>query len=320
MATVIALVALRLVTGWHFFSEGLSHYSDRTWSSEGFLRQAKGPLQPLYHGMLPDFHRWDEYMYGPPTAGPGVTEWKDQLQDDWHEYRLAFVNHYGLDTPAKDETPEQKKQRQQQKDETVKVLARARQQLEAWVAANTGAINENRHVLERLQQAQAEKGAAEVPFQRKRIGDQQAQFRGEIGPLVGQARAIEKDYYNQLRSVLMPEQRQRSSLPAEHTKLDQVDKTLTNLLIGIGAFLIVGLFTRTAAVVGAGFLLSVALAQPFWLHDTIPTYNQYVEMIALLALATTHVGRWGGLDYFIHQLIVEPARSAKSNERASELE
>ena len=54
---------------------------------------------------------------------------------------------------------------------------------------------------------------------------------------------------------------------------------------------------------GAVFLLSVVLMQPFWVSDALPTYNQWVEMFALLMLATTRVGRWAGLDYFIGNLI-----------------
>ena len=45
------------------------------------------------------------------------------------------------------------------------------------------------------------------------------------------------------------------------------------------------------------------MMQPFWIDDTHPTFNQYVEMFALLALATTTVGRWAGLDLFVHYLI-----------------
>lgn len=315
----MALVALRLVIGWHFFSEGLSHYAERGWSSEGFLRSAKGPLKPMYRSLLPDEYRWDEYMYSTPSAGPGIPEWTDQVKDDWHNYRIAFVRHYGLDKAQKDETPEQKKAREQQKNDTIEVLKRARQQLDAWVAANTGAIGENRHVLDRLRAAEGQAGAEEVPFQRTRIKERESEFRSQIAPLIAGVQGIEKDYRGELLSLLTPEQRKRGSLPRYSSRLEEMDKTLKYVLLGVGGCLIVGLFTRTAAVVGAGFLLSVVLAQPFWLPDTIPTYNQFVELVALLALATTHVGRWGGLDYFIHHLIVEPARSAKVSKQEPEL-
>jgi hypothetical protein len=40
LATVLFLVALRIALGWHFFDQGMHHYRDPDWSSEGFLRQA----------------------------------------------------------------------------------------------------------------------------------------------------------------------------------------------------------------------------------------------------------------------------------------
>ena len=61
----------------------------------------------------------------------------------------------------------------------------------------------------------------------------------------------------------------------------------------------------------AAFLASVALTQPFWLADAAPTYSQILEMLTLLTLATTPVGRWGGLDFLIHFAAGRCCRSAK---------
>src|ERR1700722_14992916 len=47
------LVVLRLTIGWHFYSEGSKHLAEPHWSSEGFLRQAKGPLARYYQSVLP---------------------------------------------------------------------------------------------------------------------------------------------------------------------------------------------------------------------------------------------------------------------------
>jgi uncharacterized membrane protein YphA (DoxX/SURF4 family) len=74
---------------------------------------------------------------------------------------------------------------------------------------------------------------------------------------------------------------------------------MTYGILGIGACLILGLFTRLACLLGAAFLFSVVLTQPFWISDAQPTFNQWVELIALLTLATTNVGKWGGLDFFV---------------------
>jgi hypothetical protein len=58
------------------------------------------------------------------------------------------------------------------------------------------------------------------------------------------------------------------------------------------------------------------LAQPDWpglfpvphpaVGHSLFVNKEFVEMMALFALATTRVGRWGGLDFFIHYLFVRP--------------
>ncbi|HEX3869304.1 MAG TPA: hypothetical protein VHV77_02590, partial [Pirellulales bacterium] len=86
--------------------------------------------------------------------------------------------------------------------------------------------------------------------------------------------------------------------------------------MAIGACLMLGLFTRLACLGGALFLLSVVLAVPDWpglypppppaAGRTLFVGKEFIEMMALFALATLPVGRWGGLDFIIHHLIVRP--------------
>ena len=41
---MIAITALRVLVGWHFLYEGLTKLTAPSWSSAGYLRQARGPL------------------------------------------------------------------------------------------------------------------------------------------------------------------------------------------------------------------------------------------------------------------------------------
>ena len=59
-ATVVMLVLLRLNIGWHFFSEGVKHYTDPHWTSEPVLARRQRPTGLLYHGYLPDFHGFEQ--------------------------------------------------------------------------------------------------------------------------------------------------------------------------------------------------------------------------------------------------------------------
>jgi len=45
------VVLLRVLIGWHFLYEGLAKLSQPDWSAAGFLKQARGPLADLFHGM-----------------------------------------------------------------------------------------------------------------------------------------------------------------------------------------------------------------------------------------------------------------------------
>jgi thiosulfate dehydrogenase [quinone] large subunit len=48
---MIAITALRILVGWHFFYEGLTKLSAPSWSAAGFLKQAKGPFAGSFHAM-----------------------------------------------------------------------------------------------------------------------------------------------------------------------------------------------------------------------------------------------------------------------------
>ena len=95
------------------------------------------------------------------------------------------------------------------------------------------------------------------------------------------------------------------------------DKLVSQVIfVAIGVALIIGLFSRLAAFGGAVFLLQIVLAQPAWPGIYPPPHpsagnalivnKEFIEMMALFALATLPVGRWAGLDFFIHYLLVKP--------------
>jgi thiosulfate dehydrogenase [quinone] large subunit len=45
---MIAITVLRVVVGWHFLYEGLAKLTSDTWSSAGYLKQARGPFAELF--------------------------------------------------------------------------------------------------------------------------------------------------------------------------------------------------------------------------------------------------------------------------------
>jgi uncharacterized membrane protein YphA (DoxX/SURF4 family) len=92
---------------------------------------------------------------------------------------------------------------------------------------------------------------------------------------------------------------------ASWTMLDWSDAIVKYGTLGVGACLLLGLFTRLACVVGATFLLLFFLAMPplpGWPESPraeghyLYINKNIIEMLALLALAGTRSGRWVGLD------------------------
>ncbi len=70
----------------------------------------------------------------------------------------------------------------------------------------------------------------------------------------------------------------------------------------VGALLILGLFTRIAALAGAGFLFSIILTQWPGSPGAQPVYYQTIEMLSMLVLAATAAGQFAGLDFVLYSV------------------
>jgi uncharacterized membrane protein YphA (DoxX/SURF4 family) len=146
--------------------------------------------------------------------------------------------------------------------------------------------------------------------------------RDEAAALRTELMADINDQTNQmklgLRGILSPDQK-RMNLPKETvaaakpewTRISKVDNSVRWGLAIIGGLLIVGLFTRVAAVAGAAFLLSFYLAMPAfpWLPEPAMSEGHYlfvnkniIEMLALLTIAVSHPGRRYGFDIWIRMI------------------
>ncbi len=305
-ATVVMLVLLRLNVGWHFFGEGLKHWADPNWTSAPALRAATGPLAPWYHAYLPSFHGFEEHLHADSTQTPpdAVRAWIDGIGAQWDVDRQRFIERHGLND----------KQQSQAKG----VLGAYQRQLRRWASENKDALETHVHEWRRKELAQDSPAGAEVPYERARVARKRAVLLSEAAGFRAELEELERDYDNGLASLLDDQQRAPGPVPKRGTSIDLVDGVMTYFILAVGALLLVGLFTRITCLAGAAFLFSVVMMQPFWASDALPTYNQYVEMFALLTLATTAVGRWAGLDFFVHKLLAGSNRKTKGQSDASE--
>ncbi|MGD9723414.1 MAG: hypothetical protein AB7O59_18870 [Pirellulales bacterium] len=298
-ATVVMLVLLRLNIGWHFFSEGVHHSTDPRWTSEPTLRAATGPLANWFHAYLPDFHGFEAILHADDsqTDAQRVQACIDAIGNDWEAERQRFVQHYGLSD--------------RQAEESKTILGAQLRQLRSWANDQKEALATHVHEWRRKEIAKARPAATDVPFERQRVVQKQQLLVGEVSAWRSDLESLEADYRAALDELLTNEQRAQAPAPHSGTTISRVDGLMTYFILAVGVLLLLGLFTRLACVAGAVFLLSVVMMQPFWVSDALPTYNQYVEMVALLVLATTPVGRWAGLDWFLHRFVTGSPPSSK---------
>jgi uncharacterized membrane protein YphA (DoxX/SURF4 family) len=122
--------------------------------------------------------------------------------------------------------------------------------------------------------------------------------------LTGPVKALEKEMKDKAVDLLTVEQMARGPVAEPLTRLRISDlMTIAGLTI-LGALLICGLGTRLAAIMAAVMLFMFYAAMPPWPgvpevpgpeHSFIVNKN-FIEIIALLAIAALPTGRWFGLD------------------------
>jgi uncharacterized membrane protein YphA (DoxX/SURF4 family) len=336
-STAILLILLRLTIGWHFLYEGLlkvhSHHvgptpTNRPFTSGGYFREAPGPLGAAYRGGLGDADDEALAKLTPLPVPEGGTDNKPHermpplLRQEWHDYFERFATSYGLD--------------EKQRDLAEGKLEQAKVAVMKWLTEDTvtkdtketttkfpsGEVKKKTPTVQRVAEYRAK-----VEELRDTINRKLPAFRTDVeGPRLRKAReevaalragllkdldAHKTKLKASLMEVLTPEQRGRSSVPEEVPSqfirtLDRV--TMWGLTI-VGACLMAGFFTRLNCLLGAGFLFMTYLAVPAfpWLPAVGPSEGNYlfvnkntVEMVALFALATTHTGRWFGLDGLLY--------------------
>ncbi len=87
LIAVLLLVVLRISIGWQFLYEGLwkkeTLSTPDPWTSEGYLKNAQGPLRNYFRDM---------------TGDPDDLNWLDysKMSQKWYDWRDRFVKHYHL--------------------------------------------------------------------------------------------------------------------------------------------------------------------------------------------------------------------------------
>jgi uncharacterized membrane protein YphA (DoxX/SURF4 family) len=290
LLAVAALAFLRIVVGLHFFLEGLSHLRDPDWSSAGFRKAAVGPLGDWYRSSLPQTGDWSGTLgaTGSADAAAAASRWQESVAQTWRDVlaRRAKLVPLSADSRAAAE----------------KSLEAAESELAAYVASIEDALVDYRLEVQRLAGMQEKPGAVAIPFERERVAKKRSELAGRAAGWMKDAEAIGTklvaDWDRQLDSDA---DRRRAVAAIEPTALWKADRFVSWSLVTIGACLVLGILVKFNAMGGAMFLASVIATQPFWVAGAQSTYDQWVELAALLAIAALPSGGWSGLEYFLKQ-------------------
>jgi uncharacterized membrane protein YphA (DoxX/SURF4 family) len=324
MVTVVMLVALRVTIGWHFLYEGvwkISHADE--FSAQPFLTQAKGPAAGLFYGMVPDLDGRQRLPITTDDKDGARAISPEVYQNAWQELKQKVIDAYQLDADQTKKVEELYKAY----DDSVKRYLGERDDKNP--DGNRDAILGYFEALDRSEK-EAAAGNNGAEFQKKRSWDRMQDLRKEVGAWLSDLDKMGEAYRMALWDVLNEDQKAVGMipevvlapnklpvpLPVVESRTQGLDLAVTYALAAIGLCLVLGFCTRLANLGGAAFLVSVLLTQPPWPtiwppapevvgHALIVDKN-FVEMAAMLMLATLPVGRWGGLDFFLYRWLVKP--------------
>lgn len=304
IVAIVLLVFLRVSIGWQFLYEGLwkqhSLLGIEPWSAEGYLKNAKGPFRSTFRNMVDD-----PYEFGKLDS--------KEVTSRWNQWRTLFETHYGLSAAQKATLDQMIKESTEKLNAHLgakEIAGEIREKYKGTIDYKlTGEIElyhrlvaryeeKLKNVQQDFQQAHLDKIWLDVESKRKEL----------TAPVNELTTGLEKGAIG----ILSIEQLAKGPTPRLPAKVDSVNfKTIWGLTI-LGFCLIVGLFSRTAAVGAAFLLLMFYLAIPPWPgvpeapgpeHSLIVNKN-LIEIIACLALASLPSGRWFGLDALIHRFIL----------------
>lgn len=151
--------------------------------------------------------------------------------------------------------------------------------------------------------AKAKKQSA-MHFPQEHLQKQWTELQQLRGKLIGPVKALDAELKVAGQKLLTAEQLARGPVRLPATPMDRINKrTMWGLTI-LGVLLLIGLGTRYAAIGGAVMLTMFYLAMPPWPgvpeapgpeHSFIVNKN-FIEVLALLAIAALPTGQWFGLD------------------------
>ncbi len=282
---IVALVALRMGVGYHFYMEGVNKAKSGDFSSEGFLVAAKGPLADRFQSLIWDYD--GQFRLN-----------QEKVNEHLELAARKAAGHFGFTD--------------KQKAELSKVIVRyiGKDSRGRW----TGKLNEvyaegaadiekyfkNADRVASMERSEMFEEVASLRGQRERV---EQELRASVQDTLAAIDAIWKQYEQDLNALADDEQLRaagyfRIDRPGEGwLSTGVVDRFIPVFDMAIGVLLMLGFLTPLASGAAGLFLVSVVLSQWPGYPGTQPTYFQAVEALACFVLMGTDAGRFAGLDF-----------------------
>ncbi|MFM7150325.1 MAG: DoxX family protein [Gemmataceae bacterium] len=326
----------------YYVQAGLEAPSGKSFSSAGYFREAAGPLGSVLRGFSGDSDQetLSRLTIEPIPAGRDPVSFPPQdqvpksLKADWNAYLQRFASEYRLD-------PAQVKAAEALLDQAAArfvALLRyvpesepARRDADPHFATFTteqtrtypsGEVKRRMTLGERVDEYRSKVQALQDTTDRKMWlfgkdveGARLRTAKAEVSQLRSGLQADldkqTKEFQDSLDKLLTPGQKEQGPMTERKdlSPIGWIDLITPWLLAGVGVCLLLGLFSRLAAFLGAGFLLMTYLAVPAfpWLPAPAQSEGTYlfvnknvVEMLALCVFMCVPTGRWFGLDSILH--------------------
>ncbi len=147
--------------------------------------------------------------------------------------------------------------------------------------------------------------ALEVPTLRYQMAEIKTNRNKDSYPWIQEIEAAWDGYEKEIDDLILPEDKGKHDVQlfrpfGKEPALQAMDAFIPYFDFTVGLLLFLGLFTRYAALAGAGFLMTICLQQWPFHPESVSTIYQFIEMSAMLVLAATCAGRFAGLDYFLY--------------------
>lgn len=236
-------------------------------------------------------------------SSDAANTWEDRVIEDWSHDRSKIADHYNLDLS--------------QDEQANAVFTYHEGRLKDYLKTNHDNIAAFRHELFLIEQRSAANSADNVPFEKSRLAKKKAAAAAVGTEIQAGVKAIEEDLHRELLDLATTNaESDAGDVRLGDASLETFDEFLIYSQFAIGGCLLVGLFTRLAALGAGTFLVFVLLTQPPWVvgySTPLGSGNQVVMLLASLVLVGTAAGRWAGLDFFVHAMLGNCCKGGKGD-------